>query len=130
MLAYIYPVNGGQVDNELPGGPPGHVGGGPIHRPPIVGGGPIIPPPLPGVWPPPGHITHPIVLPPMGEISQPIVIPGGPEHPIAVPPGIWPPLPPGTVWPGAEKLAILIWVVGVGWRWLVIEPEDDTAQPK
>jgi hypothetical protein len=141
MLAYIYPVGGsggeypdnslpgfgGRPDNSLPpqfgGGRPDNSlpGGGARPSHPISGGGvgpshPIVLPPLPGVWPKPGEPTQPIVIPP--EVSNPIVIPGEPEHPIALPPGtVWPPLPPSTT----GKYAILIWVVGVGARWLIVD---------
>jgi len=120
MLAYIVPLSGGgeRPDNSLPGTP-----GVPTH--PIAGGGerpshPIVLPPLPGVWPKPGTPSHPIVIPPetAGTPSHPIVIPGDPEHPIALPPGtVWPPLPPTE----SGKYAILIWVVGVGTRWLIVD---------
>jgi hypothetical protein len=126
MLAYIYPLGstvGGTPEHPIviPPGEPGS----PTH--PIVGSGapshPIVLPPLPGVWPKPGEPSHPITLPPEvpGVPSHPVIIPGDPEHPIALPPGsVWPPLPPTTT----GKYAILIWVVGVGTRWLVV----DTAQ--
>jgi hypothetical protein len=162
MLAYIYPVQGGggegpdnslpgfggRPDNSLPGGFPGRPdnslpgyqpgGGHPSH--PISGGGvgpshPIVLPPLPGVWPQPGTPSHPIVIPPdvPGVPSHPIVLPGSPEHPIALPPGsVWPPLPPTMT----GKYAILIWVVGVGSRWLIVDAATidnslpDSPQPK
>jgi hypothetical protein len=119
MLAVITPVEAGRPDQGLPGGPPHH-----------VGGGPIIPPPIPGVWPPAGEISHPIVIPPVGEVSNPIVIPGSPQHPIALPPGtVWPPLPgPPPVAPGG-KYAILIWIVGVGFRWYIAQAPPVTPQP-
>jgi hypothetical protein len=144
MLAYIYPVQGGgEVDNSLPGfGRPDNslpgAGGRPDNSLPGGGGRPshpIILPPLPGVWPKPGEPSHPIVIPPetAGTPSHPIILPGSPEHPIALPPGtIWPPLPPTTT----DKHAILIWVVGVGTRWLIVDSAsvDNTlpgsAQPK
>ena len=136
MLAYIYPVNmsTGRPDNSLPGVP-----GSPDNSLPGMGGSPshpIVVPPLPGIWPPPGQPTFPIALPP-GEPTQPIYIEGSPEHPITMPPAtIWPPLPP--VGP-TGKYAILILVVGVGYRWLVVEgpgpshpiaPQPPEAQPK
>ena len=53
-------------------------------------------------------------------------IPGSPEHPIALPPGtVWPPLPPTTT----GKYAVLIWVVGVGSRWLVVEAPEMPGKP-
>lgn len=93
--------------------------------PPHVGGGPL--PPLPGVWPPTDRPSLPIALPPIvppGHVENPIVIPGTPEKPIHLPPGIYPPLPPNV---GIEgKVAILVWVVGVGHRWAVV---DTTQRP-
>jgi hypothetical protein len=107
---------------------PGHPGGGPVlPGGPVdpgygvdVGGKPVQPlPPLPGIWPPPGQPSLPIELPPV-EVSPPIYIPETPEHPIAKPPGtIWPPLPPDLGLDG--KVAILVWVMGVGRRWYIYD---------
>jgi hypothetical protein len=142
-LAFIYPVPG------QPGiwpTPPEAGGGRPTH--PIAGGGghpshPIELPPIPpGLEP-----SHPIVLPPDGiEPSHPIFIPIVPTQPLPPTPGIpptpTPPIaaPPGTVWPPlppstgiAGKALVLVWVVGVGYRWLVLEGPaiwPPTAQPK
>jgi len=136
QMYYIYPAGSGvpgSPDNSLPGG------GGPVDPGYGVGGDrpshPIVLPPLPGVWPKPGEPSHPIVIPPdvAGIPSHPIVLPGSPEHPIALPPGtVWPPLPPSTT----GKYAILIWVVGVGSRWLIVDsaqvspPIAPTPSPK
>jgi hypothetical protein len=61
--------------------------------------------------------------------SLPIYLPIGPDQglpPIAghlpsvpdAPPGtIWPPLPPSAP---AGKTALLVWLVGVGWRYMVV----------
>jgi hypothetical protein len=35
---------------------------------------------------------------------------------------VWPPIPPGSGIAG--KCIILIWVVGVGYRWLVVQGPD------
>jgi hypothetical protein len=80
-----------------------------------------------------GRPTHPIQLPPTPpglrpdnslpsapvRPSQPIFIPETPDNALPVPPGtIWPPIPPST---GASgRVWILIYVVGVGHRWLLI----------
>lgn len=120
-LAYIQELTGDRPDNSLPGGRPGH----PAH--------PIVLPPLPGIWPPPGKPNWPpLVDPGFGQgggehpSTGPIIIQGKPDQPIALPPGVYPPLPPiGT----EGKVAILILVVGVGYRWLVIDP-DEKPQPK
>jgi len=129
FFARITPVDaeGRPVD---PGyGIPGGGGGRPDQGLPIVRspGHPIVLPPAP----PDAHPDHD--LPPLAGLpSHPIYIPGTPEHPIVVPPGtVWPPLPPesgvaGRVW-------ILIYVLGVGHRWLVVDGPSvwpPTAEPK
>ena len=97
MLAWIIPLEGGQIDNTLPGGRPPHVG----NRPPGSWGGPVDPGwgqgggEHPGNRPP-GSWTgeHPGNRPPgSGEYPTggPIVPPqGGTE----VPPEDYEPLPP------------------------------------
>lgn len=148
---YITPVGDDEpVDPGygIPGGKP---------KPPHVGGGPIVLPPLPGVWPPAGHPSLPIELPP-GHVELPIYIPGSPEKPINLPPGtIWPPLPPkfpvdpnygveappptiggGPVTPPPQvgggpivhdKYAILIFVLGVGYRWFIYDQGAAVTPP-
>ena len=61
-------------------------------------------------------------------------LPGGPDNTLpGVPPSVdnslpmppatvWPPLPPGTGVAG--KALILVWVVGVGYRWIVVGATD------
>jgi hypothetical protein len=103
----------------LPGGghpsgqplPPGHVSGQPLPPglPPMGSTLPELPPelnpPPPEVWP-----------------GVPIR-PATPEHPIAAPPGtVYPPLPPSVT----GKAICLVAVLGVGYRWVVLE----VAQPK
>ena len=111
MLANIQFIRAGEgPDNSLPDAP--------VH----IGGGPIVLPPLPGIWPKPGEPNLPVdpgfgqggILHPGGG---PIIIQGHPETPIALPPGIYPPLPPPTT----GKYAVLILVLGVGYRWLVVD---------
>ena len=139
--ARIVPVRGfagggGDEDDEQPVDP-----GYGVEEGDQIGGGPIVPPPLPGVWPKPGEPTHPIYVPPQrpGRPSHPIVLPmpptkpdvpgsGSPSHPIELPPGtIWPPLPPDVDTGG--KTAILVWVVGVGYRWFVYDPPGMPSKP-
>jgi hypothetical protein len=104
----------------------------------------------PGIWPPtrPTVPSHPIVIrpphaghrPPLPPVHPGQGLPGTPPVPGQPPapdqglpeappevdntlPGlIWPPLPPGTGIAG--KAIILIWVVGVGYRWLVVQGPD------
>jgi hypothetical protein len=89
QLYWIVPLEPGHAGNELPGGPPGHVGGGPIYHPGHpshglpshghVGGGPIYHP---------GHPDHGLpshggpVDPGYGQV-------GGQPHPGNRPPGSW-----------------------------------------
>ena len=143
-LAYIHELtgrgDGGEIDNSLPGGRPGH-----------ISGGPIVPPPLPGVWPPPGHPNFPIdptwgnrppgpdsgwgqghpIPPHVG--GGPIVIPQPPptlNPPITLPPpGIYPPItPPPTTTPG--PVAILVKVVGSETvHWVVVDTSLTPGTP-
>ena len=87
---------------------------------------PIVLPALPGIWPPPGKPNWPPApVDPNYDINAPIFIQGRPDTPIALPPGVYPPLPPIT----EGKYAVLILVIGVGYRWLVVEGSD-LSQPK
>jgi hypothetical protein len=96
-------------DKPQPGLPPRPDAGLPPGG--VVGGGPATPPVRPDQGLPPGGIAgHP--LPPGGVIG------GGPIYP-AEPPVLWPPLPPDAGIAG--RAVILIWVVGVGYRWLIVE---------
>jgi hypothetical protein len=95
----IYPP---RPDNSLPGAPP-HPDQG---LPPTSGK-----PPKPDQGLPPGVDNS---LPG----SQP-----GVDNSLPVPPAtVWPPLPPGAGISG--KCLILIWIVGVGYRWLVASGPD------
>jgi hypothetical protein len=128
MIARITPLSRGSgdyPDNELPEG-----GGEEIdnslpswNRPP----GNATLPVLPGIWPPPGKPNLPVRIPVDPGYGVPIFISEGPENPIALPPGIYPPLPPSGGTSG--KVAVLVWVVGVGYRWAVIDTST-IAQPK
>jgi hypothetical protein len=69
------------------------------------------PPAPPEVWPP---NSGPPLLP-----THPIDPGGGPDNELPLPPGsVWPPLPPSIQGP----IMCLIWIVGVGYRWTVIDP--------
>jgi hypothetical protein len=142
-FARITPVHGGHPDQGLPDWEapvdPGYGVGGdhvwpPATLPPLPPG--VWPNPPVGTWPPsrPNLPSHPIViypprpdqgLPPSGNRpdqglpgSQP-----GVDNTLPMPPAtIWPPLPPGTGVAG--KALILVWVVGVGYRWLVVGATD------
>lgn len=139
----IAPGGGGPVDPgygvELPpvvdNGLPGRPGVWPPQRPTY----PVDPdyglPTRPGVWPNPpnlggGHPGHP--LPPVPVYpSHPIYLPPNvPGHPIELPPGaVWPPLPPAL---DGEKVLAFVWIVGVGYRWAVLDPGAtvDNSLPK
>lgn len=140
------------IDIGLPGHRPSHPispGGRPTYPVDPDYGLPVAPgvwpepPSPPGVWPPmqPIRPSHPIY--PGGRPSHPIAPGGGggeggkpsqpiaptPGHPIA--PGGGPnndlPLPPGSVWPPLPPsiqgpVMCLVWIVGIGYRWTVIDP--------
>jgi hypothetical protein len=133
-------------DQGLPGAPPsiwpspGH----PAH--PIAG-------PPPQIWPSPGHPAHPIASPPLGiwgggnvpMPTPPIYLPGGsipgtkPEHPIFLPPSIWP--SPGVpshpiVLPGDGAPEVLknwdvktAWSPQTGWIVAVVPSEQHPGVP-
>lgn len=91
---------------------------------------PIQLPPLP-----PGWVMPPIYLPPGGVAVPPIYLPETPDNTLPVPPAtIWPPLPPGTGIAG--KVLLLVWIVGVGYRWIVVQgteiwpPKPPEPEPK
>jgi hypothetical protein len=122
-----------------------------------------IPLPPVTVWPTPpspGHPSHPIQptypvdpdyglpLPPTVWPQPPVapnhdlpVAPVTPEHPIYLPvaPNNDLPLPPGSVWPpvppslGDGQVMALVWLVGIGYRWTVLDlslkPEHPIAPP-
>lgn len=121
-LAYIKILEG-QDDEVDPGygveGRPGipHPGGGPIRIPPLP----------PGVKPPPNTIWPPRPLPP--HISPPIYIGETPDNTLPIPPGtIWPPLNPGDGIQG--KILAVVWLVGIGYRWVVLQvPHISTGLP-
>jgi hypothetical protein len=83
----------------------------------------------------PGGGVHPGQLPvflPIGPDNTLPPIPGGPQPPTnkPTPPGtIWPPLPPSVP---QGKVAILVWISGVGHRYAVIDvppPAPDQGVP-
>ena len=116
--------------------PSGDVVWPPISLPPLPPGISL----PPGTWPPqkppvdPGYgrptlPEWPIVIPQPPEKPQPGLPPtvgGGPVLPEG-PAVIWPPIPPGHGIAG--KCLILIWVVGIGYRWLVYEGKDIWPPP-
>src|SRR6185436_6181813 len=132
-------------------------GGGPSHpiAPPTY---PVDPdygiPTAPGIWPqppnpgtpehpiylPPLHPSHPIYpVPPDGYPSHPIapggerpthpIAPGGgggtPTQPIYLPGTVWPPLPPSVT----GTLIAFCWIVGIGYRWVVIDADASVEHP-
>ena len=112
------------IDNGLPGRPPRPDQGLPPTYPVKPDQGLPNPPqvwPKPplGIWPPlaPVYPTHPI---------YPVPEPGAPSHPIALPPGsVWPPLPPEV----SGKILAFCWLVGIGYRWVVIDPSQKPGFP-
>lgn len=112
------------IDNGLPATP-----GRPSH--PIQPTYPVDPgyglPVAPGIWPQPPLGTWP-PTPPLLP-SHPIYPtgPGGhPSHPIALPPGhVWPPLPPSVT----GTIIAFCWIVGVGYRWVCIDPSPHPIVP-
>lgn len=159
MIAYIHPISGspGEPDNSLPGGgslppgwwtkPPGNEIWPPNGLPPLPPIEGLPPgwwtkPPGEGLWPitPP---DWPIVIPIPPEKPEP-GLPPRPGHPLPEPPTvgggpvlpveIWPPLPPSAGIAG--HCLVLVWMVGVGYRWLVMDkaqvtpPIAETPEPK
>src|SRR5215831_11021290 len=117
------------VDNGLPGDRPPHASTGPVRPTYPVDPDYGLPKP-PHVWPQPpalGHPEHPIALPPLT-----------PTHPIYVPPPeVNNDLPGGAVWPPLhegmpEKVVALVWIPGVGYRWVVLNASVSLpiAKPK
>jgi hypothetical protein len=145
MLAMIVPLQGNipglSPGNELPGGPPVYPSHGlpgfPPHPSHGLPGSPGHPsqglpwaPGFPGNDLPGGdHVSGQPIIPPLPPTVNPPpaavwpgvpVYPASPTHPIALPPGtVYPPLPP-TV---HGKVLALVAIVGVGYRWLVIDAD-------
>jgi hypothetical protein len=100
---------GGRPDQGLPPSLPVH----PDQLPVL--------PPL-GIWPPPApvHPSHPIYPVPPGAPDQ--GLPGGSgsagQLPVLPPGAVWPPLPPEI----GGKIICFAWVVGVGYRWVILDP--------
>jgi hypothetical protein len=113
MLAVITEVSRGHAGNELPGGSPAYPGNALPGGPPAFAGTlpafpPQINPPPPEIWP--GVPVHPLP----------------PNQTLPVPPGtIYPPLPPHIT----GKVVALVWIVGVGHRWAVLDA-DARPEPK
>jgi hypothetical protein len=159
QLAIITDVGPGGPDNSLPGAPgapdnslpsiPGPVDPGYGYPlPPVIDNGL---PPIPGVWPPsrptypvgpehlptvPGVWPNPPNLGDRPDNSLPPV-PAYPSHPIYRPP-VAPdnslPIPPGSVWPPLPPsvtgvLLALVWIVGVGYRWVTIDASATLPVP-
>jgi hypothetical protein len=109
--------------------PPGYPSGQPV--PPTY---PVDPnyglPTPPTVWPMPPRPERPDnSLPPIqAHPSHPIYIPnpGAPDNELPLPPGsVWPPLPPGV----EGQVMCIVWIVGVGYRWTVIDTELQPEHP-
>jgi hypothetical protein len=115
------------VDNELPG-TPAHPDQGLPPTYPVKPGNDL--PRPPHVWPrPPRPVGPDQGLPPQPVTPEhPIYFPpAGPDNELPLPPGaVWPPLPPAL---GETELLCLVWIVGVGYRWTVIDTSLKPEQP-
>lgn len=139
------PVPPGYASGQpLPPGGPVDPGYG-LPLPPVINGGPpaypdqglpptypVDPgydlPTAPGVWPQPPRPEHPDnSLPPVPVLpSHPIYIPGEPNNDLPLEPGqVWPPLPPSVT----GEVMCFIWIVGVGYRWIVIDADNQPEHP-
>jgi hypothetical protein len=139
-------VTGGGPDNSLPEVPGPVDPGYGVELPPVIDNGL---PDNPGVWPPqrpnfPVYPNHDLPRPPSVWPTPPVgpdnslpTLPGHPSHPIYRPP-VKPdnslPLPPGSVWPPLPpsldgKYLVFAWIVGVGYRFTVIDTTLDTGFP-
>jgi hypothetical protein len=110
-------------------------------RPPHPAHLPARPPWDTSVWPPspvdpswgvggnPARPSHPIEFPPFIPIGPDQGLPPVAGHLPAPnpPPGtIWPPLPPSAP---SGTAAIIVWIVGVGWRYMVVTIPPPTPTP-
>ena len=132
QLFWIIPLEGGQIDNSLPGGRPPHVGGGPIYHPghpshglpsqPHPGGGPIYHPGHPdhGLPSQPGHPGNR----PPGSGSRPDnALPDGEEVEIS---NELPPVPPEY----SDKVIVAIKRPDEPWKVMAYaEGEIDNSLP-
>lgn len=141
-LAVITTFGGELPDNSLPGEQPGIDNSLPRpERPVDPGFGIPLPPVIDNSLPKPPHRPTYPVDPDYGIPTRPSVWPGPPIHgkpplpplrpdlPIYLPPpnvdnslplhpgAVWPPLAPGL----DGKLLAFVWIVGVGYRWTVID---------
>ena len=130
LIKFLKPGDPDYPDNALPGDEPGIDN----SLPPIFGERPPRPArPWPPVFPPRptdpewgvgGGIIRwlPILIGP--GLPLPPVDGGTTPPPVDPPPGtIWPPLPPGA--PVTGKVALLVWIEGVGCRYVVVELGGD-----
>ena len=104
------------IDNGLPGH--GHIDNG-LPTYPVRPDNSL--PSAPGIWPKPPFVG---VWPPRQPIypSLPIYPTDGIDNSLPLPPGsVWPPLPP-TV---SGKILAFCWLVGIGYRWVVLDPSVD-----
>jgi len=153
QLAVITPVSGGHPSTGpiVPEGPvdPGYgVSLPPVVSHPIAPGGgpsqgpgfpthPIAPPTypvdpgygiptIPGIWPsPPAFPDHSLPIAPVLP-THPIYRPEAPNNDLPLPPGaVWPPLPPSV----DGQVLCFVWVVGIGYRWTVIDPSLQPSHP-
>jgi hypothetical protein len=135
QLYWIVPLEGGRVDNSLPGGPPDHISNRPIYHPghpehglppnpAHIGGGPIYHP---------GHPSHGLPSQPGHPGNRP---PGSGNYPSGqpVPPDVIdPPLPDDLPEPYGDKVIVAVKRPGVTeWRVTAYDVDSgiDNALPE
>ena len=115
----------GRPDQGLPGFPgrpdqglPWYPGRPDQGLPPVYPSGQPLPPPLGPIGPIGGGGAHP---------EHPIVAPSPPGSTKPPPDAVWPPLaPPGSP---SKPALILVWVIGMGYRWIHAEVPDQSLPP-
>jgi len=110
-----FPLPPVRPDNSLPGGRPERPENGlptyPVRPDNGLPSPPTVwPKPPVGTWPPPQPVYP----------SHPIYPTDGIDNSLPLPPGsIYPPLPPEVA---GGKIIAFCWIVGVGYRWVVLDP--------
>jgi hypothetical protein len=111
FIGYVIPLGGGGA------------GGG---RPVDPGWGIPAPPPLPGHDLPGGP---PGIIGGLPHPAHPIFIPDPPDGATKPPPEVYPPLPPPDAGGPSGPGLILVWIPGVGYRWIHLGPSVSPTPP-